>query len=100
MPVAGLTNGMTREEMSRSTSTAPEWKKMHHETSVNVNVKGPSAPVNVYGSPVAPNGQRNEESAATSQAVPSANVTQVVSSILHFPRELGERIRPEIVFVF
>lgn len=73
---------------------------MDRETSVNVDVEGLSTPVNVYGSPVAPNGQRNEESAATSHTVPLANVTPVVSSILHFPREPGERIRPEIIFVF
>ena len=61
---------------------------MDHETSANLDVEGPSTPVNVYGSPVAPQGRRNEESiAAASHAVPFANVTRVVSSILHFTRE-------------
>ena len=63
-------------------------EEMDHETSVNVDVEEPTTSINVYGSPVAAHGRRNEESAAsTSYAVPLANVNRVVSSILHFPRE-------------
>ena len=72
---------------------------MDHETSVNVDVEGPSTPVNVYGSPVAPHGRRNEESVASTSHVvplPLANVNRVVSSILQFPRE---SIGPEILFL-
>ena len=71
-------------------------EEMDHETSVNVDVEGPSTPVNVYGSPVAPHGRRNEESVASTSHVvplPLANVNRVVSSILQFPRE---SIGPEI----
>ena len=39
-------------------------EEMDHETSMNVDVEGPSIPVNVYDSPVAPHGRRNEESVA------------------------------------
>ena len=64
-------------------------EEMDHETSKNVDVEEPTTSVNVYGSPMAAHGQRNEESAAsTSYAVPLANVNRVVSSILHFPREV------------
>ena len=63
-------------------------EEMDHETSVNVDVEEPTTSVNVYGSPVAAHGRRNDESAASiSYAVPLANVNRVVSSILHFPRE-------------
>ena len=63
-------------------------EEMDRETSVNVDVEEPTTSVNVYSSPVAFHGQRNEESAtSTSYAVPLANMNRVVSSILHFPRE-------------
>ena len=63
-------------------------EEMDHETSVNVDVEGSSTPVNVYGSPVAPHGRRNEESVASTSHVvplPLANVNRVVSSRLQFP---------------
>ena len=64
-------------------------EEMDHESSVNVDVEELTTSVNVYGSPVAARGQRNEELvASTSYAVPLVNVNRVVSAILHFPREL------------
>ena len=33
-------------------------EEMDHHASVDVNVEGPSTPVNVYGSPVAPHSER------------------------------------------
>ena len=74
-------------------------EEMDHETSVNVDTEGSSTPVNVYGSPVAPHGRRNEESVASTShffPLPLANVNRVVSSVLHFPRE---RVTPEIIFL-
>ena len=61
-------------------------KEMNHEISVDVEVEErPSTSVNIYGSPVAPRGRRNEEPVeATSQAVPLTNVNRVVSSVLLF----------------
>ena len=74
-------------------------EEMDHETSVNVDIDGSSTPVNVYGSPVAPHGRRNDESVGSTShfvPLPLANVNRVVSSVLHFPRE---RVTPEIIFL-
>ena len=79
---------MTREEKLEIRVHCAKMEEMDHETSVNVDVEEPTTSVNVYGSPVAAHGRRNEESAAsTSYAVHLANVNRVVSSILHFLRE-------------
>ena len=61
-------------------------KEMDREISVDVEVEErPSTSLNIYGSPVASLGRRNEEQVeATSQAVPLTNVNQVVSSVLLF----------------
>ena len=61
-------------------------KKMDREISVDVEVEErPSTSLNIYGSPVASLGRRNEEQVeATSQAVPLTNVNRVVSSVLLF----------------
>ena len=61
-------------------------KEMDHEISVNIEVEErPSTSLNIYGSPVAPRGRRNEEPVeATSQAVPLMNGNRVVSSVLLF----------------
>ena len=74
-------------------------EEMDHETSVNVDIDGSSTPVNVYGSPVAPHGRRNDESVASTShfaPLPLPNVNRVVSSVLHFP---CERVTPEIIFL-
>ena len=61
-------------------------EEMDHEISVDVEVEErPSTSVNIYGSPVAPRGRRNEESVeTTSHAAPLANVNRVVSSLRTF----------------
>ena len=61
-------------------------KEMDREISVDVEVEErPSTSLNIYGSPVASRGRRNEEPVeATSQAVPFTNVNRVVSSVLLF----------------
>ena len=61
-------------------------KEMDHEISVNIEVEErPSTSLNIYGSPVAPRGRRNEEQVeATSQAVPLTNVNRVVSPVVLF----------------
>ena len=71
-------------------------EEMDHEISVDVELEErPSTSVNIYGSPVAPRGRRNEEPVeATFQAVPLANVNRVVSSVLLFPREYDRNLFP------
>ena len=97
MPAAWFANGVTWRKVKRSTSIATKMEETDHETSRNIDVEGPSTPVNVYGSPVAPRGRGNEESiVSTSHVVPLplAIVNRVVSSILHF---LRDSTRPEIL---
>ena len=61
-------------------------KEMDREISVDVEVEErPSTSLNIYGSPVASRGRRNEKPVeATSQAVPFTNANRVVSSVLLF----------------
>ena len=61
-------------------------KEMDREISVDVDVEErPSTSLNIYASPVASRGRRNEEPVeATSQAVHFTNVNRVVSSVLLF----------------
>ena len=68
-------------------------KEMDCEISVNIEVEErPSTSLNIYGSPVAPRGRRNEEQVeATSQAVPLTNVNRVVSSVLLFHANVRQK---------
>ena len=61
-------------------------KEMDREISVDVEIEErPLTSLNIYGSPVASLGRRNEEPVeATSQAVPFTNVNRVVSFVLLF----------------
>ena len=56
-------------------------EEVNHDISVDVEVEEmETVSVNIYGSPVAPRGQRNKDSLETaSHAVPLANANRVVS---------------------
>ena len=70
--------------------TALKMEEMDHETSVNIDAERPSTPVNVYGLPVEPHCQRNEESVAST----SHFVSLLLVNVKLFQRLISTELIP------